>query len=83
MSNWGESIAHFHIKGTVHAGQRTVDDPPAGMDDINWGSVFAVLYGRGYDGDLSIEPHSNTWHGDLADFGVAFTRDYVKKFICK
>lgn len=32
LSDWGERVAHIHIKGTVHAGKRYVDDPPAGMD---------------------------------------------------
>ena len=81
MSDWGERIAHFHVKGTVHAGARKVSDPPAGMDDIRWGSVFAVLYDRGYDGDLSIEPHSAAWQGVRADRGVEFTRDYIKQFV--
>ncbi len=81
LSDWGEKIAHFHIKGTTHAGKRWVDDPPAGMDDINWPSVFAVLYARGYDGDLSIEPHSGTWRGALGNAGVEFTRDYISKFM--
>lgn len=83
MSNWGDRIAHFHIKGSVHAGKNIVDDPPAGMDDINWGSVFAILYSRKYDGDLSIEPHSAVWQGDLEKFGIQFTRDFIKKFIYK
>ena len=81
LSDWGERIAHVHVKGAVHAGKRYVDDPPAGMDDINWGSVMAVLYARGYNGDLSIEPHSATWHGELGYAGVIFTRDHIKKFI--
>jgi len=82
LADWGHRIAHVHIKGTTHAGIRTgVDDPPAGMDDINWPSVFAVLYARGYDGDLSIEPHSPTWWGELGEKGVAFTRDYIRRFM--
>ncbi|MBE6938515.1 MAG: sugar phosphate isomerase/epimerase [Ruminococcaceae bacterium] len=81
LSDWGERVAHMHVKGGVHAGRRYVDDPPAGMDDINWPSVFAILYARGYNGDLSIEPHSATWHGKLGDAGVKFTRDYINGFI--
>jgi len=81
LSDWGDRIAHFHVKGTTHAGSRGVDDPPAGMDDIKWGSVFAILYARKYNGDLSIEPHSGTWLGELGNFGVEFTRDYIKKFV--
>lgn len=81
LSDWGERVAHMHIKGTTHAGSRGVDDPPAGMDDIRWGSLFAILYARGYNGDLSIEPHSRVWNGALGDAGVAFTRDFIRKFM--
>lgn len=81
LSDWGERVAHFHIKGTTHAGDRSVDDPPAGMDDIAWRSVFAVLYARGYNGDLSIEPHSATWKGRLGEAGVLFTRDFIRGFL--
>ncbi len=83
LSDWGKRIAHFHIKGTVHAGKHWVDDPPAGMDDIKWGSVFAVLYARGYDGDLSIEPHSATWQGEIGVAGVSFTKEYISKLILR
>lgn len=81
LSDWGERISHFHIKGTTHGGKRWVDDPPAGMDDIKWPSVFSILYARGYKGDLSIEPHSATWQGELGDAGVAFTKRYIEQFI--
>ena len=82
LADWGHRIAHVHIKGTTHAGKEGyVDDPPAGMDDLNWGAIFSVLYARGYDGDLSIEPHSPTWCGELGDKGVAFTRDFIRKFM--
>ena len=81
LSDWGERVAHIHVKGTVHAGARGVDDPPAGMDDIRWRSIFAILYARDYDGDLSIEPHSGAWLGDRGEFGVAFTRDFIRAFL--
>lgn len=81
LSDWCHRVAYVHIKGTVHAGSKAVDDPPAGMDDLNWPSLFAILYGRGYDGDLSIEPHSKTWEGELGHAGVLFTRDYIRKFM--
>ncbi|MBR6772111.1 MAG: sugar phosphate isomerase/epimerase [Clostridia bacterium] len=81
LSDWGERIAHMHVKGAVHAGRKYVDDPPAGMDDLNWGSVFAILYARGYAGDLSLEPHSATWHGELGAAGIEFTRKYIRQFM--
>lgn len=81
LSDWCERVAHIHIKGITKAGSRPVDDPPAGMDDINWPSIFAILYSRGYDGDLSIEPHSPVWRGELADKGIEFTKKYISQFI--
>ena len=81
LSDWGERVAHVHIKGTTHAGKRKVDDPPAGMDDILWRPLFSILYARKYDGDLSIEPHSATWRGELGEAGVAFTRDFIRGFM--
>lgn len=81
LSEWGERVAHVHIKGTTHAGKRAVDDPPAGMDDIAWRPLFSILYARGYNGDLSIEPHSRIWRGELGNAGVAFTRDFIRGFM--
>ena len=81
LSDWGERVAHFHVKGTVHAGARRVDDPPAGMDDLNWGALFAILYARKYTGDLSIEPHSATWNGALGNAGVEYTVRFIRPFL--
>ena len=57
------------------------DNPPAGIDAINWRAFFAALYQHGYDGDLSIEPHSATWHGDLGEKGVAYTVKYIRELM--
>jgi len=81
LSDYGHRVAHVHVKGIVRAGKTAIDDPPAGMDDLRWPAIFGILYARGYRGDLSIEPHSETWSGDLEDFGVRFTRDYIRPFV--
>ncbi len=81
LSDWCERVAHIHIKGTTHAGKRGVDDPPAGMDDIRWRPLFSILYARGYQGDLSIEPHSATWRGALGSAGIAYTRDFIRSLM--
>ena len=54
------------------------DNPPAGLDAINWRAFFAALYMHGYDGDLSIEPHSRTWKGELGEKGVKYTIKYIR-----
>lgn len=83
LSDWGHKVAHMHVKGAVKAGSKHVDDSPAGMDAINWRQVFAIMYSRGYDGALSIEPHSATWRAgsDLGEKGIGFAMDYIRKFI--
>lgn len=83
ISDWGDRFAHVHVKGAVITGGRYVDDPPAGMDDLKWPSIFAALYARGYDGCLSIEPHSAAWmfNTERGKAGVRYTVDYISKFI--
>ncbi|MDR2525628.1 MAG: sugar phosphate isomerase/epimerase [Oscillospiraceae bacterium] len=82
MFEYGKHIKHFHLKGTVRVQDFNVPDPPAGMDGIAWGSVFAILYAHDYKAVASIEPHSGTWtRGARGDFGVRFTIDYMRKFI--
>ncbi len=83
ISDWGDRFSHVHVKGAVKTGGRYVDDPPAGMDDLQWGSIFAALYARGYDGCLSIEPHSAAWMPNMerGKAGIRYTIDYIRKFI--
>jgi len=81
LNEWGNRVAHIHIKGTTHAGNRGVADPPAGMDDIRWPAIMSVLYSNRYEGDLSIEPHSGVWNGELGKAGVEFTRNYINQFL--
>ncbi len=54
------------------------DNPPAGLDCINWRAFFGVLYKYFYDGCLSIEPHSSTWRGEKGELGVKYTIKYIR-----
>ena len=78
---WGTRFAHVHIKGALRIGGERFDYPPAGMDETNWSAFFAALYACGYDGNLSIEPHSRTWRGNLGEKGLAFTISYIRQFL--
>lgn len=60
---------------------RWYDNPPAGLDVINWPAFFAILYKNQYDGLLSIEPHSRTWSGSLGDIGLKYTINYIKNLM--
>ena len=83
LYKWSDRVAHMHIKGTMALNGNYVDDPPAGIDSIEWSRVFAVLYKAGYDRTLSIEPHSGVWQGELGELGINFTIDFIKKFILR
>ena len=78
---WGERFAHVHIKGALIIDGKRFDDPPAGLDQTDWGSFMAVLYAKGYDGNLSIEPHSSNWHGELGQKGIDFTIKYIRNIM--
>lgn len=81
LRDWGHRIYHFHIKGVLHIDGRTFDEPPAGLDQLNWGAIMTMLYCADYKGALSIEPHSQYWHGAKGQWGIDFTIQYMKKFI--
>lgn len=80
-ADWGSRFYHVHIKGTLKINGRHVDDPPAGLDMINWGAFLGILYDHGYDGTLSIEPHSGTWKGEMGDRGIKYSFDYISKML--
>ncbi|MCL2299412.1 MAG: sugar phosphate isomerase/epimerase [Firmicutes bacterium] len=82
MMDYGHLIGHFHIKGTLRVHGENIPDPPAGLDDIPWGAVMAILYTHGYEGALSIEPHSRVWsEGPRGDWGVRFTIDMMRRYL--
>lgn len=81
INEWGTRFYHFHLKGTLMINGESVDDPPVGLDDTNWGAVMGMLYTHGYDGMLSIEPHSNKWRGGVGQWGIDFTIQYMRKYI--
>ena len=78
---WGSRFYHVHIKGSLLIDGERFDDPPAGLDQTDWGSFLACLYASGYQGGLSIEPHSATWRGALGDAGLRYTIDYIRKLL--
>jgi len=81
MRDWGERFSHVHIKGSVIIDGERFDDPPAGLDQTDWNSFMAILYAKGYDAGLSIEPHSDNWQGELGEKGIDYTVDFMKPFL--
>lgn len=81
MIAWGHRIYHFHVKGSMYVDGQHYDDPPAGLDQVNWGAVMNALYTKGYNGMLSIEPHSGNWMGVRGQWGVEFTVKFITPYI--
>ncbi len=81
MRDWGDRIYHFHLKGTMYVDGKGYDDPPAGLDQTQWGAVMNLLYTKGYNAMVSIEPHSGKWKGAMGQWGVDFTIQYIRPFI--
>lgn len=81
IREWGSRIYHFHAKGLLRINNATVDDPPVGLDSLNWGEIMSLLYISGYNATVSIEPHSNRWKGDVKDWGTQFSVNFMRKYI--
>ena len=81
LRDYGKYVYHFHVKGFIKIEGREYDNPPAGLDMIQWGAVMNMLYANGYKGGLSIEPHSSKWRGRRGEWGVDFTIKYMKQFL--
>lgn len=81
IRDWCKRIYHFHIKGAMYIDGEHFDDPPAGLDQIHWGPIMNLLYINGYDGMLSIEPHSGYWKGKMGQWGVDFTIRFIRPYI--
>lgn len=81
--DWGDRFLHVHLKGSLIVGGERYDDPPAGLDQTNWGAFLAILYAKGYDKCLSIEPHSANWRGELGEKGIDFTIQYFRNLMLK
>jgi sugar phosphate isomerase/epimerase len=81
MRDWSDRFHHFHIMGVLKIEGKRFDDPPAGMDQVEWGPFMAILYAKKYAGGLSIEPHSSNWQGTLGEQGVDFTIRHMKRLL--
>lgn len=80
MVDWTEKFYHFHAKGTLFVNGVHYDDPPCGMDGINWGPVFDILITKGYKGNVSYEPHSQYWTGSKGMWAIEFSKKFLDKF---
>ncbi len=77
--DYGDKVYHIHLKGTVNVNGVHVDDPPAGLDMVDWGTLLSIFQKHGYDAMLSIEPHSSVWQGEIGAKGVRYTIEHFRK----
>jgi len=81
-------IVHVHVKDEMLLGRETdfsngimrYQYVPAGMGDIHWGSVIALLLEGGYRGDLAIETHSSFWW-EHVEWDLALCKRHLEQFI--
>lgn len=83
LAMWADRVAHIHIKGANIIDGVRYDDPPAGMDRIDWNSVFSIIYKSGYNAGLSLEPHSRVWSGELREPGVDYAIRFIRPYILR
>ncbi len=83
MLDWGPRICHVHAKGGVMIGGKRFEDPPAGLDQIDWGPIMAILYHHQYRGDINIEPHSGVWLAENRYDGILLARRHLLQYLVK
>lgn len=81
LRDWGHKVRHVHAKGSLVIDGRRFPDPNPGMDQTDWGSLFALLYYHNYQGDVNVEQHSGRWQQDLKYPGLIFSKRYLEQFV--
>jgi len=81
MRDYGNKFYHVHLKGVQYINGQLYDNPPAGLDQMNWGSYFNLIYLLKYDRTMSIEPHSAFWQGEIGEKGIDYSVEYLRKFL--
>ncbi len=79
--DYGQYFAHVHAKGGLKSNGQRVDDPPVGLGTLDYAPIMAALYAKGYQGSVSLEPHSPVWQGELGEAGIRYSKAYLEKLI--
>ena len=82
LRDYGDRVAHVHIKEHVYMDGEPASQPAAGMGDIQWGKVMAFLYEHQYEGYLIIEPHGPIWGKDpLRQTMILLSQRHLQQFL--
>lgn len=57
----GESLAFLHVKDKLALADGEIEPPP-GLGELQWGTIFGILHQHEYHGWVSIEPHGAFWN---------------------
>ena len=78
----GERVFHVHVKEHAYIDGELVSQPAAGMGDIQWGKVMALLTEWQYKGYLSIEPHGPVWgRGPMRRRMLRLSQRHIRQFL--
>lgn len=81
LLDWGDKVTHAHAKDTLKVGDKIVQDVPAGLGVVDWGRFVGLLSYHGYEGCISMEPHSANWLGPKRYEGILLGVDYLRNFV--
>jgi sugar phosphate isomerase/epimerase len=80
MRDWGGRLYHVHARGCMATDGKALENPMPGLDQLNWGAFFGMLYHHRYRGDVMVESPSATWGGDRRHPGLRFSITYLRQF---
>lgn len=82
LRDHGTRVFHVHIKEHLYIDGELASQPAAGMGDINWGKVMALLHEHNYQGYLSIEPHGPLWsRPPLRSKMILLSQRHIRQFL--
>ena len=82
LHRFGNKVGYLHIKEALHHHGRRIAEPAAGLGDIAWPKVFALLHEHNYEGWLSLEPHGPQWtKPPLREKGLILGKRYINQFL--
>lgn len=83
IENWANKFAHFHLKGAMKKDGRRIDDPPIGIDQLDWNTIITLLHIKGYEGYLSLEPHGSSprLNNEYSKSGIVKSKQYIDNLL--
>jgi sugar phosphate isomerase/epimerase len=81
LRDFGARVLHAHAKDVQYIAGEPFTEPPAGLGDIRWGNMISILYHHGYEGTISLEPHSKPWTEALRYTGLLIAKRHLDAFL--